>query len=86
MIVRVFRSRGVTLRLRRCFSKSRWAVPRSARVPLLVRLELVRLGMVRLELVRLGMVRLELVRLGMVRLGMVRLATPVERQALSFEV
>ena len=76
MIVRVFRSRGVTLRLRRCFSKSRWAVPRSARVPLLVRLGLVRLGMV-----RLGMVRLELV-----RLGMVRLATPVERQALSFEV
>jgi hypothetical protein len=32
-------------------------------------------------MVRLGMVRLELV-----RLGMVRLATPVERQALSFEV
>jgi hypothetical protein len=32
------------------------------------------------------MVRLGMVRLGMVRLGMVRLATPVERQALSFEV
>ena len=51
-------------------------MPHSARVPLLVRL-----GMVRLELVRLELVRLELV-----RLGMVKLATPVERQALSFEV